>query len=161
MSVITESRPMKPHEVQLSTYVCVRDCRHSPHITIRSDGVWVRSQDPDPLNPGSHIYSSAHRNCYQAWADDQGATRADEQTDGLYRVTHGGVTRTAGTRTDALALAEYLKTRAPVNPELFARTAPAWNCISYPDGMHYLPGTDTCAWCSMTLHYARYNRQPY
>ena len=48
--MITESAPMKPHEIARGTYVCVRDCRHSPHITIRSDGVWVRSPDPDPLN---------------------------------------------------------------------------------------------------------------
>ena len=42
------------------------------------------------------------------------------------------------------------KTRIPVDPELFRRTAPAWNCVDYPGAMHYLPGTDTCAWCGMT-----------
>jgi hypothetical protein len=38
----------------------------------------------------------------------------------------------------------------PVNPELFRRTAPRWNCVDYPgEGMHYLtPGG--CAWCAMT-----------
>jgi hypothetical protein len=39
--------------------------------------------------------------------------------------------------------------RSPVDLELFRRTAPAWNCVDYPGGMHYLPGTDTCAWCGM------------
>jgi hypothetical protein len=130
--MITESAPMKPREMAPGTYVCVRDCQHSPHITIRSDGVWVRSPDPDPLNPGSHLYSSAHRDCYEAWAASQDAIRE------------------AGTRTDARALAAYMEARTPVDPELFRRTAPAWNCIAYPDGMHYLPGTSTCAWCGMT-----------
>jgi hypothetical protein len=38
----------------------------------------------------------------------------------------------------------------PVDPELFARTAPAWNCISHPgEGMHYTPG-DGCLWCGKT-----------
>jgi hypothetical protein len=60
----TETAPMKPAE--LGRYVCVHSCLHSPHITIRSDGIWVRSPDPDPLNPGSHLYSSAHRDCYDA-----------------------------------------------------------------------------------------------
>ena len=65
-----ESQPMKPGE--LGRYVCVStpigagECLHSPHITIMSDGVWVRSPDPDPLNPGSHLYSSAHRDCFEA-----------------------------------------------------------------------------------------------
>jgi hypothetical protein len=61
-----ESQPMKPHE--LGRYVCVpaSTCLHSPRITIYSDGVWVRSPDPDPRNPGSHLYSSAHRECYEA-----------------------------------------------------------------------------------------------
>jgi len=41
--------------------------------------------------------------------------------------------------------------RTPVNPELFNRTAPAWNCVDYPaDGMHYTPGNVSCAWCGMT-----------
>ena len=63
-----ESQPMKASE--LGRYVCVAHggCLHSPHITINSDGVWVRSPDPDPLNPGSHLYSSAHRDCYEHWA---------------------------------------------------------------------------------------------
>lgn len=38
----------------------------------------------------------------------------------------------------------------PVDPELFARTAPKWNCVDYPgEGMHYTPGGD-CGWCGMT-----------
>lgn len=67
-----ESQPMKPEE--LGRYVCVahgagqeRGCLHYPRTTIDSDGVWVRSPDPDPLNPGSHIYGSAHRDCFEAW----------------------------------------------------------------------------------------------
>jgi hypothetical protein len=154
MSTITESAPMKASE--LGRYVCVRNCQHTgprDTRTIRSDGVWVRSPGPDTLNPGSHVYSSAHRDCYEAWADDQGATRVDGQPNGMYHVTSGGVTRQAGTRTDALALAEYLAApRAPVDPELFKRTAPAWNCVSYPGGMHYLAGEqlEVCAWCGMT-----------
>jgi len=36
--------------------------------------------------------------------------------------------------------------REPVDPEMFGRTAPRWNCIDYPDGAHYVPG-DTCLWC--------------
>jgi hypothetical protein len=117
---------------------------------IDADGVWVRSPDPDPLNPGSHLYSSAHRGCYAAWAARQDATRVDEQPSGLYQVTGRGVTSTAGTRTGALALAEYREARAPADLELFLRTAPAWNCISYPGGMHCLTGTSACAWCGMT-----------
>lgn len=38
----------------------------------------------------------------------------------------------------------------PVDPELFKRTAPAWNCVDYPgEGMHYTPDGD-CLWCGMT-----------
>jgi hypothetical protein len=67
-----ESQPMKDSE--LGRYVCVahaapgeaRGCLHRDR-TITSDGVWVRSPDPDPLNPGSHLYSSAHRDCFEAW----------------------------------------------------------------------------------------------
>jgi hypothetical protein len=38
--------------------------------------------------------------------------------------------------------------RRPVDPELFERTAPAWNCISDPDGPHYLSGGG-CLWCGL------------
>jgi hypothetical protein len=60
-----DSQPMKDSE--LGRYVCVAHggCLHR-NRTITSDGVWVRS--PDPLVPGSHFYSSAHRDCYEAWA---------------------------------------------------------------------------------------------
>ena len=63
-----ESQPMKDSEN--GQYVCVAHggCLHSPNRTISSDGVWVRSPDPDPLNPGSHLYSSAHSDCYANWA---------------------------------------------------------------------------------------------
>jgi hypothetical protein len=65
-----EAQPMKASE--LGQYVCVAHggCLHTERggRTIRADGVWVRSPDPDPLNPGSHVYSSAHRDCYEAWA---------------------------------------------------------------------------------------------
>lgn len=36
----------------------------------------------------------------------------------------------------------------PVDQALFDRSAPQWNCVSYPlDGPHYTPGTGGCAWC--------------
>jgi hypothetical protein len=37
----------------------------------------------------------------------------------------------------------------PIDQELFNRTAPAWNCVAYPnDGMHYLHPLDgSCQWC--------------
>jgi hypothetical protein len=67
-----ESQPMKDSE--LGRYVCVArgGCLHTPHRTITADGVWVRSPDPDSLNPGSHLYSSAHRDCFEAWASREG-----------------------------------------------------------------------------------------
>lgn len=35
----------------------------------------------------------------------------------------------------------------PVDPELFRRTAPAWNCVDFPgEGMHLLAGR-ICQWC--------------
>jgi len=37
--------------------------------------------------------------------------------------------------------------RTPVNPDLFARTAPAWNCVT-GDGPHYTPGR-RCEWCGL------------
>ena len=59
-----ESQPMKPDE--LGRYVCVAQggCLRL-HRTISDNGVWVRS--PDSLHPGSHLYSSAHRDCLEAW----------------------------------------------------------------------------------------------
>lgn len=62
---------MKPGE--LGRYVCVAHggCLHRSS-RIESDGVWVRSPDPDPLNPGSHVYSSAHRDCFEAWQAREG-----------------------------------------------------------------------------------------
>lgn len=58
-----ESQPMKQDE--LGRYVCVAHggCLHSPHRTITSDGVWVRVRD----SLGTHTYSSAHRDCFDAW----------------------------------------------------------------------------------------------
>jgi hypothetical protein len=38
-------------------------------------------------------------------------------------------------------------TEQAADPALFARTAPAWNCVTYLDGMHYTPGTGKCEWC--------------
>jgi hypothetical protein len=36
----------------------------------------------------------------------------------------------------------------PVDPELFRRTAPEWNCVDFPgEGMHYRPGPGACLWC--------------
>lgn len=149
-----ESAPMKDSE--LGKYVCVvhpdpaaGGCLHSPHITIMSDGVWVKL--PDSVNPGSFVYSSAHRDCYESWAVRQDAIRVDEQPNGLFHITRRDVTRTAGTRTDARAMADYLEARTPVDPELFRRTAPAWNCVDYPgDGMHYANSGGDCSWCGMT-----------
>jgi hypothetical protein len=38
----------------------------------------------------------------------------------------------------------------PIDAELFARTAPAWNCVSHPgEGPHYASAGD-CVWCGMT-----------
>ena len=61
-----EVQPMEPGA--LGRFVCVArgGCLHSPRITIHSNWVWVRSLDPDPLNPDSHLYSSAHRDCFEA-----------------------------------------------------------------------------------------------
>jgi hypothetical protein len=39
----------------------------------------------------------------------------------------------------------------PVSPELFAATAPKWNCVDYPgEGMHYTPLPASCGWCGKT-----------
>ena len=42
--------------------------------------------------------------------------------------------------------------RVPVDPELFERTAPRWNCVAYPgEGMHYPIGADgSCGWCGLS-----------
>ena len=69
LRAVQDSQPMKASE--LGRYVCVPSgsCLHrgldrrGPMID--ADGVWVRSPDPDPLNPGSYLYSSAHRDCYE------------------------------------------------------------------------------------------------
>ena len=40
---------------------------------------------------------------------------------------------------------------AAIDPELFRRSAPAWNCVAYPlDGMHYVTPDGDCNWCGMT-----------
>lgn len=61
---LPDTQPMR--EDELGRYVCVArgGCLHTPDLTIREDGVWVRY--PDSLNPGSHVYSSAHRTCYES-----------------------------------------------------------------------------------------------
>jgi hypothetical protein len=41
-----------------------------------------------------------------------------------------------------------IQERRPVNQELYDRTAPAWNCVSDPDGPHYLSGGG-CLWCGL------------
>jgi hypothetical protein len=64
---VQDSQPMKASE--LGRYVCVPSgsCLHRGldrrGSMIDANGVWVRS--PDPLNPGSYLYSSAHRDCYE------------------------------------------------------------------------------------------------
>ena len=46
--------------------------------------------------------------------------------------------------------------KRPVDAELFARTAPAWNCVDYPgDGMHYTPADHGCVWCGKKLDEVR------
>jgi hypothetical protein len=61
-----ETAPMHPNE--LGHYVCVMNCLHSPQVTIRADGVWVKR--------GLQL-ASAHRDCYEASQDpDSGATAA-------------------------------------------------------------------------------------
>ena len=57
------AQPMKPGE--LGRYVCVQACLHSPKITVKSDGVWVR-QETGPYGVTGTV-SSAHRDCYEAW----------------------------------------------------------------------------------------------
>jgi hypothetical protein len=55
---------------------------------------------------------------------------------------------------------DYYPRRKPVDPELFKRTAPHWNCVDYPgDGMHYVPGAGGCAWCGMTREQIRAERR--
>ena len=47
-----------------------------------------------------------------------------------------------------------------VDPGLFARTAPRWNCVDYHDeGPHYTPGRH-CVWCGMTRQQIDAERQP-
>jgi hypothetical protein len=47
----------------------------------------------------------------------------------------------------------------PTDPELFARTAPHWNCVDYPgEGMHYTPPGHGCVWCGKTLEQIRAER---
>ena len=43
-----ETAPMKPAE--LGRYVCVLSCQHSPHITVRADGVWVKQGPGGPFS---------------------------------------------------------------------------------------------------------------
>lgn len=38
--------------------------------------------------------------------------------------------------------------------EAFRRTAPKWNCVDYPDGMHYTPGAH-CLWCGKNAEQIR------
>jgi hypothetical protein len=57
----SESKPMHPNE--LGRYVCVMSCLHSPQVTIRADGVWVKH--------GAWYAASAHRDCYEAWKGQQ------------------------------------------------------------------------------------------
>jgi hypothetical protein len=55
-----------------------------------------------------------------------------------------------------VSVTEQAPAKQPVNPELFARTAPQWNCVDFPgDGMHYwsagpVPPRGDCVWCGMT-----------
>jgi hypothetical protein len=64
-----DTQPMKAGE--MGRFVCVAHggCLHAippgRSSTIRADGVWVRHPD---LNQGGHLFSSAHRGCYERWA---------------------------------------------------------------------------------------------
>jgi hypothetical protein len=84
-----ESKPMKTGE--LGRFVCVAQggCLHSPKRTIDSDGVWARS--PDPQVPGSYMYSSAHRDCFEAWQRRERKAPAPET--GIIRDTDGTILR--------------------------------------------------------------------
>lgn len=42
----------------------------------------------------------------------------------------------------------------PADPDLYARTAPAWNCVTDPiDGPHYHDGKGGCHWCGKPVLY--------
>lgn len=58
-----EIAPMEPKD--LGKYVCVpaSTCLHKPHITISSDGVWVKN---------GHLWSSSHTDCHQARVNSPG-----------------------------------------------------------------------------------------
>jgi hypothetical protein len=43
-----------------------------------------------------------------------------------------------------------------IDQELFDRTAPKWNCVDYPDGMHNISG-QRCLWCGRTSAQIREN----
>jgi hypothetical protein len=48
-------------------------------------------------------------------------------------------------------IAAELGITLPADPDLYARTAPAFNCITDPvNGPHYISATGGCSWCSMT-----------
>lgn len=64
---MVEYKPMSGAEMRTGRYVCVvhpepaaGGCLHSPHITIKSGGVWVK----DAPNAGQ--FSSGHRDCFEA-----------------------------------------------------------------------------------------------
>lgn len=64
-------------------YVCAArgGCLHYPQTTITSDGVWVREK------PGSQ-YVSAHRDCYEKWAEREKGGPVEHPLKTGDKVTH-------------------------------------------------------------------------
>lgn len=87
-----------------------------------------------------------------------GCTAYPVHMDGEVPTVSGGVSSYAAPAAVAMAQSVGIvpvgppARRAPVDPELYARTAPAWTCVSAPDGPHYLspgpvPPRGSCEWC--------------
>lgn len=87
-----------------------------------------------------------------------GCTAYPVHLDGEVPTTSGGVSSYAAGASEAMARSVGIvpvgppARRRPVDPELYARTAPAWTCVSAPDGPHYLspgptPPRGSCQWC--------------
>lgn len=90
-----------------------------------------------------------------------GCTAYPVHMDGEVPTTSGGVTTYEAPAAAAMAQSVGIvpvgppARRAPVDPELYARTAPAWTCVTAPDGPHYLssgptPPRGDCEWCGAT-----------
>jgi hypothetical protein len=51
-------------------------------------------------------------------------------------------------------------TLAAIDPDLYARTAPAWDCTVDPGGPHYIAAGGGCQWCGMTDKQITAQRDP-